>query len=234
MKPNILIAVPAYRDHVHARAMLCYSKLIAWLVQNGIAYTERVGDVNGIDTARNFFASVLYYAKDSTHLLMLDDDMLYSTTTIPRMLEAQKSIMGLVYPKKGIDLAKPIRRELPDFPNGSEWCVADNEPRFDFRRPDELQRVFAVGAGVMLIERQVIDKLAATGKLREQHLSSLLNVDLPGPQYGFFDRVLSGGHLAPEDYSFCMKWSAFCNGEVHAIFDPTVGHIGSMVYRATY
>ena len=40
--------------------------------------------------------------------------------------------------------------------------------------------------------------------------------------------------MLPEDFSFCERWRGLCNGEVWAVADEDVDHIGEFTYRGNY
>ena len=74
------------------------------------------GPVNAeVVTARNFLASVMYERTQYTHLLFVDADMAFTPTSVEKLLDAGKPLIGCIYPKKRLNLATYARvaREQP-------------------------------------------------------------------------------------------------------------------------
>lgn len=211
-KPNILIAVPAYRGSVETECMVSLVELARWLTTEQIPFTTISADMNGIDRARNFFASLLLINKKLTHLLFVDQDMQFVPRAVDKMLRARVDVVGCAAPKRVT-------------------------PRTEFNVQGELGshkglRIFErVGTGLMLISRSAFERLIATGKIRMTKQHDLTKrFGFTGPLYGFFDRDAEAG----EDYAFCDRWRKLCGGTVYAVVDEQIGHVGKQIIRETY
>jgi hypothetical protein len=57
---------------------------------------------------------------------------------------------------------------------------------------------------------------------------------LSGPLYGFFDQMGSVDGPLSEDLAFCERWTSLCGGDVWALVDEKIGHIGQMEFSLPY
>jgi hypothetical protein len=239
--PHILIATPAYGANVKIQYMESIMRTTQAFQRRGLKYDFR-GTVNAeVVAARNFLASVMYERAHYTHLLFVDADMAFAPTSVEKLLDAAKPLIGCIYPKKRLNLTAYARaaREQPD--DGVALASAFN---FVVRHPagtksvqvaNGMCRVLGVGMGLTLIERQVFAGLLATGKIASNAKHELGPDGLEGPLFGFFDPLQSdGSQYVSEDFSFCERWVKLCGGEVIALASEEISHIGDFTYTASY
>jgi hypothetical protein len=68
---------------------------------------------------------------------------------------------------------------------------------------------------------------------RNDSLTSSLG--LKNGLYNFFDPfILPDGDYRGEDFSFCERWREGCGGELWAIVDADIKHVGEMRYGQPY
>lgn len=211
---NILIAVPAYKGEIKSLCTFSLMSLVAALCSRGLKCAGHTLDDYDIVTARNLFASLVIQEAALTHLLFIDDDMVFEPTTILKMINADRDVIGCVCPKKS-DVSTTPLNVSPD------------------HKPDQpISERQRIGAGLLLIKRTALVSMVDTGKLRKQDRPRTRDIGLTGAVFGFFDRIDRHG-LEPlsEDYSFCDRWRGLCNGKVYALFGENIGHIGTKIYR---
>ncbi len=96
--------------------------------------------------------------------------------------------------------------------------------------------VASLGMGLTLIQRGVLETMAATGAVRARpspvQPDALGNVEL----YGFFDPIHdpAADLWFSEDVSFCKRWREQCGGEVRALVNPVLSHVGHFAYTGSY
>jgi hypothetical protein len=93
--------------------------------------------------------------------------------------------------------------------------------------------VHAFGMGAVLIQRQVFETMI------EKRVSALSRagaaLGVADPHYDFFAHVAGpDGAMLGEDYSFCQKWREGCGGEVWALTDADIRHVGDMAYGVPF
>ncbi len=234
MSPNILIGLLSYGGEPK---LLCVKSLFRFFqaaTANGIGASLKTIDMTGISLARNVVASLFYASPEFTHLLFIDDDMSAEANDILRLINSQKPLIGLAYVKRTLDLKNLMAeaRKNPDrvaLARSSEFALhLDGEVKI---QSDGLFKVAGIGMGATLISREVFEKMAASVRRQDQHgwQSYGLNTAL----CGFFDFIYHGNSEITEDISFCMRWTQ-CGGEVWAIADANVGHVGEFTYRAKF
>lgn len=219
---KLLIAIPSYGGTVTTGCNRSVLQLGAVLQQHKIV--SRIITVDEVDvvTARNTLASQLLRDDAFSHLLFIDADMIFGSETVLRLLGAEKPLIGCTYPKREIDLAKlcALAKVHPApiaIAKASSFAVQQHSWHSTEIRNGMCQ-VEGLGMGLCLIDRKVFEKLAP--KVRRN-----------GAVYGFFDQISQGDLLKSEDLSFCARWKTV-GGEVWALVDQDIGHVGTFTYRA--
>lgn len=140
----------------------------------------------------------------STHLMFIDNDMVFQPSAIQRLLDADKDIVGANYNARGVP-GKPVVSTIklvdpatdPNYGKvvNTEW-------------PAQLFTLFSIATGFMLIKMPVFDKVA-------------------DPWFVAYEEV--GGEHHTEDVEFCKKAH---EAGIDVWCSPTieVGHIGTYQY----
>ena len=182
-----------------------------------------------ITRARNNLVSQ-FLETDNTHLLFIDADQQWRGQDIYYMLHANKDIIVGMCPKKEINwetvrqAAIRGEQELSKFtgsfvvnllPGSNTVSVPQNQP-FE---------IAAGGTGIMLIKREVFEKMKETTPQFKNDMSHM-----PGgkPVYRFFTESIDpeSGRLLSEDYHFCHEWRKI-GGKVWGAPWCKIGHFGS-------
>lgn len=210
---DLLIALPAYGGSIANASVASLLRLPPSITAKRISFD--IKDMSDIALARNYWGSMSARSRH-THVLMIDSDMTYQPSTISKMLAANKDVVGCVCPKKS---TKP------------SFNVKLLSGRVDMDK-DGLARVAGVGAGIILIKTQCFRQMIETCKVPSYTKHPFENPD--GPLYGFFDRWPLDQTYLQEDYSFCIRWQTLCRGEVWALFNEPIGHVGQFEFSHKY
>jgi hypothetical protein len=85
-----------------------------------------------------------------------------------------------------------------------------------------------VPAGAMLVRRGALETMLAKEVVGEQRDAGL-------QFYNFFGaraEDAARGHHTSDDHSFCRRWRIDCGGEIWALLDAKIGHIGDHAFGA--
>lgn len=210
MKPNILIALPAYGGSVKRQCARSLVGLASEFSKHGINFTLSDANHSDIAEARNVFASLFLAKMEFTHLLFIDADIGFTARAVMRLVESKKDYIACAYRKRG---DKP------------EICI-DGKARPD---SDGFWLVDGIGCGLCLISRAVVEQISSQTDLRIQTRHIFTTIVGKNPIFGFFDRIESCETLFGEDISFCHRWRQ-TGGVIHAIMDEPIEHIGEKIY----
>lgn len=174
---------------------------------------------------------------DCTHLLFIDADIQFNPHDILPLLGTDEPVVGAPYAKKAINWKKVVEivKNIPTIkPNDIEKVVSDyvynaNKP---INNVNQLYEVNEIGAGFMMIHRDVFFRLAKSfpqleyyddeGKSHHCFFPTL--IDNPASATGgCSNRYLS------EDYAFCALWKKI-GGRI--VLAPWIAlkHIGNFSY----
>jgi len=192
-----------------------------------------------ITRARNSLTHA-FLKTDCTHLLFIDADIRFNAHEVMMMFDADKDIICGIYPKKEInwhEVEAAVKRgveadKLKHFTGSWVVNLVDYAGTVDVPQHLPLE-VFAGGTGMMLIKREVFDKLA-------EHVPSYFNdvVDLANTntlreeikEYFATSIEPETGRLLSEDYHFCYIWRKI-GGKIHAAPWMNLGHLGNYMFE---
>lgn len=231
---HILLATPTYGGMVteHVSAMM---RLQAWLIGRGVKVNTIHHSMAEVARSRNIIATHFWENTQFTHLLFVDSDMSFEPQVVGALIQAEKPFVGMVYPKRKLDLERLVTaaRRYQDMGSilaaAMDFVVVPGSETADVE--EGRCKVDGIGMGLCLLERRVFADLLKTGQIREDHAGGVVGRHT-GPTLGFFDPIPSDTGVMPEDLSFCRRWRELCGGEVWAVLDQEVGHVGTMVYSA--
>jgi hypothetical protein len=234
---KINIATPSYVSTFAGTYVRSLYALLATAPRSGIAYSFSDIDYADIVAARNYLASnFLYHKPDCTHMLFIDDDMGFSPQLVHGMLALQQDVVGVVYPKRKLDLKRLHALGHLDFDKAyAQAC--DFVGGADLKKSKgDFVEVDACGTGVMLISRRCLETMVAKipqAVDREQvqrlpfrtKFTEFLRV---------FDKVQLPDRELSEDFSFCWRWRHQCGGKIYANVTERVQHVGELTVDARY
>jgi hypothetical protein len=149
-------------------------------------------DLSGVPLvtyARNELVGRFLDQANATHLMFIDADVGFEPDQVFRLLDFGGDVVAGVYPRKLIDwdrVERAVKRGRPPESAALDYFVGwwDHGPQ-DIG--DGFVKVHFVGAGFLMIRRQVVMRLAdAHPELRYQRA----NTDPPAFSYGLFENLM--------------------------------------------
>lgn len=180
---------------------------LANLLREAKHETHIVLATEGYTTAQGRIYCVIQAQKaECTHILYLDDDMLFEPDTIDRLLAHGKEIVGV----NAYSRALPLSSTVGLMDKDGNYLQPDKHTEWEMRIPDGLFECFSIGTGVLLIDMKVFDAIEK-------------------PWFKF-DMHEDGYMRQGEDTWFCTQ----AKSKGYKIYcDPTlkIGHIGNYIYK---
>jgi hypothetical protein len=180
--------------------------------QLGLDWTmETMTNESLISRARNTLTAKFLHNKESTHLMFVDADIGWEPWHLLVMLDAQKDVIGGLYPMKSL----PVK-----------WCVNG----FDgAEEQGSLQEVSKTGTGFMLIKRDVFEKLNAHPATKPFMNDIGLPTELNPYMKTYFDTAVRENRYYSEDWTFCENWRDL-GGKVWVDKRVLLKHTGTYVF----
>jgi hypothetical protein len=235
-KPKIFIATPCYAGQVHVKYMESMLGLINHLTQAGIGmefYTIPFDSL--IPRARNASLTRFMQSADSTHILFVDADIQFHSSSVVKMLREDKDVIAGCYPKKSIDLTA-VHANFPNVENQIELIQSSVKYAYNLKpqATHKLERgcveVLDAPTGFMMIKKSVIRAMIA--HYPETEYINDVGAYQTSKGDRFFDlfpsRVYDNRYLS-EDYGFCRLWQKM-NGSIFADLSVKLNHIGQFCY----
>jgi hypothetical protein len=189
---RVHMCMPCYGGQLTESTFMSYIKWANTARQLGLDWTvETMTNESLISRARNTLVSKFLFTKESTHLMFIDADIGWEPWHLLVMLDAQKDVIGGLYPMKSL----PIK-----------WCV-NGIPGQPEPAPDQnLIEVSKTGTGFMLIKRDVFEKLDAHPATKPFKNDIGLPQELDPYMKTYFDTAVREGRYYSEDWTFCENW----------------------------
>jgi hypothetical protein len=211
---RVHICMPCYGGMLTESCFMSYIKWANTCRQLGIDWTmETMTNESLISRARNTLTAKFLHNKESTHLMFIDADIGWEPWHLLVMLNAQKDVIGGLYPMKSL----PVK-----------WCVNG----FDGAQVSEdgtLQEVSKTGTGFMLIKRDVFEKLNAHPATKPFINDIGLPAELNPHMKTYFDTAVRENRYYSEDWTFCENWRDI-GGQVWVDKRVLLKHTGTYVF----
>jgi len=189
---RVHICMPCYGGQLTESTFMSYIKWSNTARQLGLDWTvETMTNESLISRARNTLVSKFLFTKESTHLMFVDADIGWEPWHLLVMLDAQKDVIGGLYPMKSL----PIK-----------WCVNGIPGQPEPAPEDHLIEVSKTGTGFMLIKRDVFEKLDAHPATKPFKNDIGLDAALDPYMKTYFDTAVREGRYYSEDWTFCENW----------------------------
>jgi hypothetical protein len=189
---RVHICMPCYGGQLTESTFMSYIKWSNTARQLGLDWTvETMTNESLISRARNTLVSKFLFTKESTHLMFVDADIGWEPWHLLVMLDAQKDVIGGLYPMKSL----PIK-----------WCVNGIPGQPEPAPEDNLIEVSKTGTGFMLIKRDVFEKLDAHPATKPFKNDIGLDPALDPYMKTYFDTAVREGRYYSEDWTFCENW----------------------------
>lgn len=240
----------------------CYVNYVTSLMNTLTLFTsagikckvEFVQNESLIPRARNNLIAKAMSDKEVTHMMFIDADIRWNPIDIFKLILANKSIVGGLYPIKSYQWGR-----LTENPGITQkWIDAKNASQLKSYKSDEdiiqhklirynvnyltstlqisnnLARVKHLATGFMMIQRETISKMCIAfpstkcvddiGFLRDSEYDHL---------FALFDCGVEKGHYFSEDWLFCSRWSNM-GGEIWIDVTIDLTHTGSVDFNGSY
>jgi hypothetical protein len=211
---RVHICMPCYGGMLTESCFMSYIKWANTCRQLGIDWTmETMTNESLISRARNTLTAKFLYNKESTHLMFIDADIGWEPWHLLVMLNAQKDVIGGLYPMKSL----PVK-----------WCVNGFEGA-EVSEDGTLQEVSKTGTGFMLIKREVFEKLNAHPATKPFMNDIGLPSELNPFMKTYFDTAVRENRYYSEDWTFCENWRDL-GGKVWVDKRVLLKHTGTYVF----
>jgi hypothetical protein len=236
---NVLIALPTYRDEVHINFAFSLVNTTRALTEAGAQYQMMHVGSSHITRARNLFANYFMEHEKFTHLLFLDADMHFPAEAVVKLLMANRSVAGVAYPYRRVDL----NRRIDPTDNGlsmRDWLEKHADYTVQIKRNQDGQAQVVngfveaehIGTGILLVQRDAFAS-AMPFATRFGPPDQYRSIVPGGNFYGFFDAIEEYGAYLSEDLSFCRR-ARLGGCTIWALVDQTVVHYGASEVAGQY
>jgi len=238
--PKITIATPAYGEIFYAPYVQSLYRLVRACERQKWNTTFATISYADIVESRNFLLTHWFDKTDATHLLFIDADMGFEPQLVLDMVGLDKPVVGVVYPKRQIDLERLTKlvgegESPPRAINRAHDFILRRNARSGAVNAKGFVEVDGIGAGVLLIRRDCVDTmLKKMPELSDKGAkkSSPLAKNLDRLIRAFEPMFVDSGRLS-EDFAFCHRWRQ-CGGEIWANITHEITHIGLHRFKGRY
>jgi hypothetical protein len=211
---RVHICMPCYGGMLTESTFMSYIKWSNTCRQLGLDWTmETMTNESLISRARNTLTAKFLHNKESTHLMFIDADIGWEPWHLLVMLNAQKDVIGGLYPMKSL----PVK-----------WCVNGFEGA-EVSEDGTLQEVSKTGTGFMLIKREVFEKLNAHPATKPFMNDIGLPAELNPYMKTYFDTAVRENRYYSEDWTFCENFRDL-GGRIWVDKRVLLRHTGTYVF----
>lgn len=223
------------------------------LQSRGIGFSIKTFEGSDIVVSRNFLMSWFLAKETFSHVLLLDSDMSFESALVFRLLDFGQPFTCAPYPQRSLNLGR--------FRSAVEEAMIQDADRpadtldllssvlrynvqkslhgtvpWQARRRAGFRTVPAAGTGLMLLTREVPERMAGSGVARRLELHDKLPLYKGARFHDFFSHKINddGTFMYGEDQSFCLRWVEDCGGEIWLDETAVVTHHGGFMFRGEY
>lgn len=238
MKKVIFIATPMYGGTCHGAYAQSVFQIMKTLSDKGYGVIFRdMYNASMITWARDVLTA-LFLKSGADYLLFLDSDQTFRVQDIERMLDEDRDIILGAYPKKMINwdnVANVISQGCPPSEAHRFGMVPNFQLLDDQNLPENLTESFEVaggGTGMMLIKKEVFEKMKPEVETYRTNMPGIANLD-PQEEIGnYWKTEIVDGEYKMEDYNFCRKWRDL-GGSVYVAPWAKSTHYGTYEFTGT-
>jgi hypothetical protein len=238
---KIFIATPMYGGMCTGQYASGLVDLIALLSSKGhkVVYSK-VYNESLITRARNTLANE-FLKTDADYMLFIDADQGFVATEIEKMIDSNVELIGAIYPMKSINWGRVVEaiqggakvEDLETYTGFFSANLKSEEGETITIALDKPLQVDNVATGMMLIKREVFEKMIPTAERYAPATSSgYINFEDRVSEF-FKTDVDERGVLLSEDYYFCKKWEEL-GGKVYAAPWVQITHFGSYEFKGSF
>jgi hypothetical protein len=230
---RIFIATPMYNNVCFGEYTHSLIQLLSELNKNNIYYFYRfLYNESDVTRARDNLAHE-FLKTDCTHILFLDNDIVFNHLDILKMINLNKDFICGVYPKKKInflEIEKAVKNNIPVtdlLSHTSEYVFYGEKNQHTFKKDNNgLINVNEAGTGYMLLNKKVFKKI--DNNIIEYTNNSLFPGEKTKHYFGhtICERT---NHLLVDDFGFCKRWKDV-GGHIYVATWAKARHIGNFTF----
>jgi hypothetical protein len=235
---SITIATPMYGGICHNSYQKSIFSLMNLLTQKG--YRVNYSDLSNeslITRARNTLTEI-FLRTGNDYLLFIDADEGFNADGILKMIEEDVDIIGAAVPMKGINwdrvriAAKNDEADLSNFTAVYNVNISTEQKQRLKENPNSIVEVDYIGTGVMLIKREVFQKLKESTPSYRSDQTNMAGIQYGETIYDFWRTEIDpkSRRLLSEDYNFCNMWRGV-GGKIHLAPYVKVVHVGTYWFK---
>lgn len=258
---SLAILTPCFGGVCYVNYMCCLIATLEYCKKMGINVSiEFCKNDSLVSRARNNLIAKALYKSETTHILFIDNDITWSPMDVIKLILADKSLIGGIYPLKrymwnnltdNIDTdpnINPIAKIL-EKKRGSQFDNIISDTDFIQHRllkyntnflgnvltiDNNLTKVRHIATGFMMIKRETIENMAkAFPSTKYTDDIGYLNDAENEHAYALFDCGVEDGHYYSEDWLFCHRWSKM-GGNIYVDVSINLKHTGIEDYNGSF
>jgi len=252
-KPYIAILTPCFASITYVDYVCCLLKSIEVLryfnVQVSIEFCKSDSLVS---RARNNLIAKAMNNPNVTHILFIDNDIIWDPIEILKLLISEKPLIGGIYPLKQYKwdrLTNPDNlKSLIEKKDSSQFKNTPNQTIIQFnlldynvnfldntiRVENNIAKAKHIATGFMMIQREVIEKMMVSfPSTKYTDDISFLQPEENKYAYALFDCGVEDDHYYSEDWMFCHRWTKM-GGDVCIDVSINLSHIGIECYQGSF
>lgn len=236
---GIYLATPCYGAMATVPYVQSVLKLQAACLQRKIGLQVDLTAGDALITRARSMLAAKFLASGCTHLFFVDADIGFSPEQVFRLLEADRDVVGGVYPTKALNWSKV--RSSAEAGRADLMAASLNYVVRFIPSPDNSVEVdeqgFApvsyVGTGFMMLKRAAVQRVADAHPELRARLGDFAGREVDEAVMIFESMIEpeTGEHLS-EDYAFCRRWRDL-GGEIHADFRSRLIHVGAYAFAGS-
>jgi len=232
--PKLYVLTPCYGSLCFVNYVQCIILTKELLTKYGVEVViEFCRNDSLVSRARNNLVAKAMSDPKMTHMFFIDADITWDPVDVLKLLVADKSLVGGVYPIKYYDWGKLLKEKNEPDPNIiQKWLDIKNRSQFKGTISDEymiqhkllkyninyidnvlaieanLARVKHLATGFMMFKREVIEQMAvAYPATKYTDDVGFLRGTQNNYAYALFDCGVEDDHYYSEDWLFCHRWT---------------------------
>ena len=256
--PHVYILTPVYGGVVYINYMQCMINSMKFLDRFGIKlYLEFCKNDSLVSRARNNLVAKAMSNPLTTHIMFIDADITWEPTDIIKLIMADKSLVGGVYPLKhyyweniipadgsnavGKMIEKKNNSQIKSFVSDQQM-VQYNMVRYNvnflnsvLKIENNLTKVKHIATGFMMFKRSTIEQmqLAYPSTKYTDDVGFLQKPEENKHAYALFDCGVEDDHYLSEDWMFCHRWTKM-GGSVYLDVSINLTHTGIEDYTGSF
>jgi hypothetical protein len=259
--PKLYILTPCYGSLCYVNYVQCIIATKELLNSYNIDIViEFCRNDSLVSRARNNLVAKAMNDPRMTHMLFIDADITWDPADVLKLLIADKSLVGGVYPIKYYDWSKLTKdkngqydpdvidkwldiKKKSQFNNtiSDEYMIQHRMLRYNINYIDNvlsidanLARVKHLATGFMMFKRCVVDQMAiAYPKTKYTDDVGFLKGSENKFAYALFDCGVEDDHYYSEDWLFCHRWTKM-GGNIYINVSINLTHTGNEDYKGCY